>query len=143
MSDGPESPRLASQETPMTASLVLTSAVAFLLGETLADEKRLSEKQKIEALVKHVEEMKDASFVRNGTKYDAKTAATFLRRKWKSNESAIKTARDFIEKVASVSSTSGKPYMIRRKNGKETKSGDYLLAELKKIEAPADKKPAK
>ena len=127
----------------MTASLLLPSAVAILLGGSLADEKNLSEKQKIEALITHIEELKDASFVRNGTEYDAKTAATFLRRKWKSNESAIKTARDFIQKVASVSSTSGKPYMIRRKNGKESKSGEYLLAELKKIEAPAEKKPAK
>ena len=127
----------------MTASLLLPSAVAILLGGSLADEKNLSEKQKIEALITHIEELKDASFVRNGTEYDAKTAATFLRRKWKSNESAIKTARDFIQKVASVSSNSGKPYMIRRKNGKESKSGEYLLAELKKIEAPAEKKPAK
>jgi hypothetical protein len=127
----------------MTTALVLPSTVALLLSGAFADEKKLSEKQKIEALVKHVEEMKDATFVRNGTEYDAKAAATFLRRKWKSNESTIKTARDFIEKVASISSSSGKPYMIRRKNGKETRSGVYLLAELKKIETPPEDKPAK
>jgi Family of unknown function (DUF5329) len=126
----------------MTASFFLTSALALLLNIP-AEDKKLSEKQKIEALIKHVEELKDAVFVRNDTEYDAKTAATFLRRKWKSNDSAIKTARDFIEKAASVSSTSGKPYMIRRKNGKETKSGVYLLAELKKIEEPPKDKPVK
>ena len=126
----------------MFTLLLLPSVLALTLAAP-AEEKKLSEKQKIEALIKHVEEMKDAVFVRNDTEYDAKTAATFLRRKWKSNDSAIKSARDFIEKAASVSSTSGKAYMIRRKNGKETKSGVYLLAELKKIESPRNDKPAK
>jgi hypothetical protein len=106
-------------------------------------EGKQTESQKIEALVKHVEGLKDAKFVRNGTEYDAKTAGTFLRRKWESNKREIKTARDFIDKAASASSTSGKPYLIRYKSGKETKSGDYLLAELKKLEQSADgkKKP--
>jgi hypothetical protein len=41
---------------------------------------------------------------------------------------------DFIEKVASVSSTSGKPYVIRFKDSHEVKCGDYLKEELKKLE---------
>jgi hypothetical protein len=65
------------------------------------------EKQKIETLIKYVAEMNDAKFVRNGASYDAKSAATFLRRKWATNDSAVKTARDFIDKIASVSGTSG------------------------------------
>ena len=105
-----------------------------------ADEKPKTEKQKIEALIKHVEILKDAVFVRNDKEYDAKTAAKFLRGKWDSNKSDIKTAKDFIEKAASVSSTTGKPYLIRRKDGKETKSGEYLRAELKKLEQPPDEK---
>ena len=48
----------------------------------------------------------------------------------------FKVARDFIEKVASFSGTSGKPYLIRFKDGSETKSRDFLLADLKKIEKP-------
>jgi hypothetical protein len=99
-----------------------------------ADEKPATEKQKIEALIKHVEGLKDAKFIRNGSEYDAKSAARFLRGKWESNESKIKTAKDFIEKAASVSSTTGKAYEIRLKDGKKMKSGEYLLAELKKLE---------
>lgn len=105
-----------------------------------ADEKAASETQKIEALIKHIERLKDAKFVRNDVEYDAKSAAKFLQRKWDSNKAAIRTARDFIEKAASVSSTSGKPYLIRFKSGKETKSGDYLRAELKKLEKRTDEK---
>ena len=55
----------------------------------------LSERQKIEALIKYVGEMSDAKFVRNGSTYEAKTAALFLRLKWKVNDSEVKTARDF------------------------------------------------
>ena len=58
----------------------------------------------------------------------------FLRGKWEANDAEVKTARDFIDKVASVSGTSGKPYLIRFKDGREIKSQEFLLAALKKIE---------
>ncbi len=120
----------------VTLALVLTG---FTRGLAAAD-KPASEKEKIEALIKHVEELKDAVFIRNGTEHDAKTAAKFLRAKWESKEAEIKTAKEFVEKIASASSTSGKPYLIRLKAGKETKSGEYLMAELKKLEKDKDKK---
>jgi hypothetical protein len=101
--------------------------------EKKTDGKSLSEKEKIEALIKHVEGMQGAVFVRNGKEYDAKTAGKFLRGKWE-RDSDVKTARDFIEKIATTSSTSGKPYLIRFKDGKEVKSGEYLTEELKKLE---------
>jgi hypothetical protein len=96
-----------------------------------------SEKQKIEALIKHVEELKDAKFVRNGVEYDAKTAGAFLRGKWEANAAAIKTAQDFVDKAATTSSTTGQPYLIRFKDGKETKSGEHLRAELMKLSPSA------
>jgi Family of unknown function (DUF5329) len=92
-----------------------------------------TEPEKIEALIRHVEGLVDAKFVRNGVEYDAKTAGQFLRGKWKAQESSIKTAKDFIEQVASQSSTTGKPYLIKLPN-KEWKSSEYLAAELKKLE---------
>jgi hypothetical protein len=102
---------------------------------TMAQEEPAREKEKIESLIKHVEGLADAKFVRNGREYDAAIAARFLRGKWEANATENKTAEDFIAKSASVSSTSGKPYLIRFKNGKETKSGDYLRGELKKLES--------
>ena len=63
------------------------------------------------------------------------------RGKWGANESKIKTAKDFIEKAASASSTTGKAYLIRFKDGKEVKSGDFLRAQLEKLEkVPGDKR---
>ena len=100
-----------------------------------------AERQKIEALIKYVGDLKDSKFVRNGSTYDVSTAVRFLRGKWDSNESSVKTARDFIDKVASISGTSGKPYLIRLKDGKEIPSREFLAAELQKIEsAPIDRR---
>jgi hypothetical protein len=118
--------------------LVLVLAGLFLIRPfaTASAAEPLTEKQKIEALIEHVGGLKDATFVRNGKEYDAKTASVFLQRKWEAQEDKVKTAHDFIEKIASASSTSGKPYLIRFKDGKEVKSGDYLQEELKKLEEP-------
>ena len=112
------------------ALTLVSGDLSFVEAQTLPN----SEKQKIEALIKQVANLKDAKFVRNGSAYNADSAATFLRRKWGANESEVKTARDFIDKVASFSGTSGKPYLIRFKDGGEIKSRDFLLAQLKKLD---------
>jgi hypothetical protein len=117
----------------LTFAFLLSSVVGIappLYCQTLPS----AEKQKIEALIKSIGSMSDAQFIRNGSAYDAKTAATFLQRKWQANDAEVKTARDFIDKVATLSGTSGKPYLIRFQDGRELKSRDFLLAELKKIE---------
>ena len=89
-------------------------------------------KAKIEALISHIQGLENATFVRNGSEYSAANAAKFLRAKWERNDKEVKTATDFIAKVASASGTSGKPYVIRFKDGKETPCGEYLTALLKK-----------
>ena len=114
-----------------TVLLVLTLATPTLL---LAQAPDPAEIQKIEILIKQVRALKDARFIRNGASYSADNAATLLRRKWQANESNVKTARDFIDKVASFSGTSGKPYRIRFKDGREIESQEFLVAELRKIE---------
>ncbi len=109
-------------------------AVALVAGPVTEDkERKMTEKEKIEALIKHVERLKDAKFTRNDVEYDAETAAKFLRGKWESREKEVKTAMDFIEKVGSASSTSGKPYTLQLKDGKPMKSGAYLREQLKKL----------
>lgn len=113
----------------MFAFALTSSALSMVQAQTLPN----SEKQKIEILIQQVANLKDAKFVRNGSAYSADSAAYFLRRKWEANESEVKTARDFIDKVASFSGTSGKPYLIRLKDGAEIRSRDFLLAQLKRL----------
>jgi len=105
-----------------------------------AQEQSLTEKEKIEALIAHVKDMKDAKFVRNDKEYDAGSAARFLRYKWDDLDAQVKTASDFIEKVASFSATTGKPYLIRFKNGTQIQSDKYLREALQKLDkAPGEK----
>ena len=113
------------------AFTLASGGLSFVQAQTLPN----SEKQKIEALIKQIANLKDAKFVRNGSAYNANSAAVFLRRKWEANESEVKTALDFIDKVASFSGTSGKLYLIRFKDGGEIKSRDFLLAQLKKLDS--------
>ncbi len=133
--------KLANIHSVRVACAVIWCLLLFAFASPVrADEKKeLTEKQKIEALIKHIEEMKDAKFVRNDSEYDAKTAARFLRGKWEANDRKVKTAQDFIEKIASISSTTEKPYLIRLKDGKEIKTSEYLPTVLKKLQAPADR----
>ena len=116
-------------------ALVLLGVVANGFSAEISAE----ETRKIEALIAQVQTLKDATFVRNGSDYDAKTAARFLRGKWSSNESEIKTAQDFIAKAATGSSTSGKPYLIRFKGGREVPCAEYLKGELEKMATPKGK----
>lgn len=127
-------PNLIFRNLILTTSLMLL--LTFMPQAAQSDEKPLTETEKIEALLKQVEGLKDAVFVRNGSEHDAKTAAKFLRGKWEKQGKDIKTAADFIEKIASKSSTSGQPYVIRFKDGHEVQCSDFLKAELKKLEAP-------
>ncbi len=114
-------------------SLVGLVMVGLVMDEPVGKSKGLqnTEKGKIEYLIKQVEGLKKAKFVRNDQEYDAPSAATFLKRKW-ANDKSIKTVEDFLTKIATSSSTSGKPYLIRFQDGKETKSIEWFQAELQK-----------
>jgi hypothetical protein len=119
-------------------ALSIASVLIFSINTVgLAGDLSSDERQKIETLLELVAELKDIKFVRNGRAYDSQTAATFLRRKWEANDARVNSARDFIDRIASISSSSGQPYLMRFKDGVEVTSQDYLLAELTRIETAA------
>jgi Family of unknown function (DUF5329) len=119
-------------------ALILTIAatvLALAVGPAAlraADLAPFEEKQ-IEALIATIEGMTDAAFIRNGRPYGAAAAAVFLRRKWRHQEADIRSADDFIEKAASFSSTTGRPYLIRFSNGRETACSTFLRTELSRL----------
>ena len=119
---------------PYSRFPVLLCLISLILavcpGFASASELPSAEIKKIEALIFGVERMADAVFIRNGKQYNTDLAAEFLRRKWKSCRSEIRSAADFIEKVASFSSTTGKPYSIRWRNGQERLSAEFFRAQL-------------
>jgi len=110
--------------------LILTVGIGLASASDLSS----AEKRKIEVLISGVEQMTDAVFIRNGRNYNAPVAAEFLRRKWKSRRSEIHSAADFIDKVASCSSTTGKPYSIHWRDGTERLCTEYFRAQLSLLE---------
>lgn len=93
----------------------------------------LSEDDKIEALIAALAELKDATFIRNGESHDVAEAIEHMRRKWNWKAAEIKTAEDFIRIAATGSSMSGKPYVIRFADGRETPSGEWFRKKLADI----------
>lgn len=88
----------------------------------------------IEFLLKYVEGA-NVRFIRNGAEYGPKEAADHLRQKLSSAGERVKTAEDFIEGLASKSSVSGKPYLIKTADGKIVPAAEWLgkaLAEHRK-----------
>lgn len=93
----------------------------------------INEEQKIEKLILFIENS-DAKFIRNGSEYSAKEAAEHLRMKRRKAGSKIKTAKDFIDHIASKSYMSGEPYQMKFSNGSVINTRDILYHELKKLE---------
>ena len=89
----------------------------------------------INKLIRHVEVQQGMKFIRNGTEYSCEEAARFLRGKMDAMGAEVTSARDFIERIASKSSMSGKPYHVRFSDGRLIPSAQFLGDELKRLEA--------
>ena len=116
------------------ALLMFIALSGMAQAQTAVLVKPLTEDQKIEKLIASVEKATNIQFYRNGSYHDATTAASHLRLKRKKAGNGVKTASDFIEKLASKSSMTGEEYKIKYSTGKEVKARDYFYAQLKLIE---------
>jgi Family of unknown function (DUF5329) len=74
-------------------------------------------------------------FYRNGTWHDSKAAQEHLRDKYKylAADNMINTTEDFIEKAASISSFSGKPYQVKCAGAEPVMSNQWLRDELVRL----------
>jgi hypothetical protein len=105
-------------------------AVMFLLaamGLRAADSDSLN--ATVERLLKTVEKS-DAKFIRNGDEHSGKEAAEHMRRKYDHFKKSIKTPEDFIEKCATKSELSDKPYQIKTADGKMMTAKDWMMGLL-------------
>ena len=105
---------------------------ALVLATRMGVAKEISpeEMARIDHLCEAVARSKGMYFVRNGKAYSPDDAATFLREKLKAMGVEVTTAEEFIDKIATKSSMSGKPYSVRFADGREMPSADFLRAEL-------------
>ena len=68
----------------------------------------------------------DCVFVRNGKEYDAQDAEAHLRMKYRRGKRYAPTTEKFIERLASMSSMSKKPYFIECGDEQRVPSGQWL-----------------
>jgi len=93
-----------------------------------------AEAARIEHLIRYVEAQQQVKFVRNGTGYSCQEAALFLRGKLDKMGANVTTAAQFIDQIASRSSTSGQAYLIRHADGKTVPAAQFLNEELKRMD---------
>ncbi len=87
----------------------------------------------IQGLIQAVAES-GCEFDRNGTRYSAKDAAQHLELKYSRGKRHVKSAEDFIQRLASKSSWSGNPYQMICE-GEAEPAGDWLSATLIELRA--------
>ena len=118
-------------------------AAAVMLGPIQAEAGKNSEGAMdgdLGATITHLLEYirtSDVVFIRNGKEHSAEDAAGHIGKKYNHYKKKIWTPEDFIEKSATRSMMSGKPYQVRLKDGTVMAASDWLLAELERYRNPA------
>jgi hypothetical protein len=104
-----------------------------LLLSSSAQALPLQEETRVNALLSELEKRSTLVFIRNGDTYSAAEAVEHLKLKLSHTRDRLQTAEQFIDKVASSSSISGKPYLVRESGKGEQKAGDFLHELLRQI----------
>ena len=104
--------------------ILLTGPIAAALADTAAD-------TEIRALIQAVAES-GCEFNRNGSLHSAEAAAEHLELKYSRGKRYANSAEAFIDRLASKSSWSGKPYQMVC-DGEEQPAGDWLTATLEEF----------
>jgi len=111
-------------------------AALFLVAAADAASRPPAEQAAIDWLISQVKSS-DAVFIRNGVEYNGEKAAAHIKMKLSFAGKRVQTARDFIKGVASRSETSGKPYEIRPRDGKQQPLEKWLMEKLSIYEKEA------
>ena len=112
-----------------TVGLVLLISLLPAVAASAAD--NLQEKE-IEQLLSFVGDS-GCDFIRNGKRHESGEAESHLRMKYSKARRYIDDAQDFIDRIASKSSWSGKPYQVQCPEQPARSSGPWLHAALQDI----------
>lgn len=107
--------------------LVIFSLLLYLGLHADPDSKSQKE---IDHLLDYIKKS-NVTFIRNGDEHNAEEAAKHIQSKFERFKKKINSAEDFIEKCATKSELSGKPYEIKLTDGTKMETSKWLLAELK------------
>lgn len=122
-------------------SLFCLAAVLSVAGKTVGSPAwgaegphRPSELERIAALLDAVERS-GVKFIREGKEYSAKDARKHLERKLRYAGDRVKTAEEFIDGIATRSSTTGRPYLVRLPAGEKVESAVWFRQRLTELDS--------
>lgn len=119
---------------PNERCIILTIGILALFS-TAATAMDAAETRKTEWLINRVAALEEAVFIRNGDSHSPREAADHLRYKWEKAGSRVNTAEEFVEKVASRSYLSGRPYLIRFPDGRTEPTAEVFKRWLSAYDA--------
>lgn len=99
----------------------------ILCDAVLPQEEREEEdlEQTIAYILNYVSDS-ECIFIRNGREHKAEEASRHMKRKYEHYKKNIKTPEDFIRLAGTKSILSGRPYMVRMKDGREITCAEWL-----------------
>jgi hypothetical protein len=127
---------------PSSFRLLRTALFALLLAAVAALAQATpsaSEQKLIDTLILRVSNMKSMTFMRNGDEHNAADAAKHMQAKFDHFKDEIVTAEDFIDRCASRSEMTGKPYQVKMPNGAVKDAKEFLNAELRTLRKGSSK----
>ena len=114
----------------MKAARILLVGILLTAGVAMAQDAETE----IEYLLSEIG-ASGCTFVRNGDSHSAEDAEDHLRTKYRRGKRYADTAEKFIERLASKSSISRKPYWIQCPGEARVESGAWLFAKLADLRA--------
>jgi len=119
----------------MALPTAMTLAALFLLTPCLLMGEQIDTVDKtVPYLINHVSGS-GLIFIRNADRYTSVEAAEHMGNKYRHFREDIKTAEDFIERCASRSLLSGKPYLVINEQGEQVRTSEWLEAALAEYRA--------
>lgn len=98
-----------------------------------------AEEKLIDTLIHRVSKMTAMVFLRNGNEYTAADAAKHMQAKYDYFKKELATAEDFIERCASRSEMTGRPYKVKLTDGAVRDANEFLNSELRALRQQAKK----
>ena len=122
------------------STILITVLFSGVLGQTTAASVANEE---IGYLLGHLERSRCVVY-RNGRWYNASEARAHLEKKYRDilDRGLVTTTEDFINRAATVSSMSGKPYQVKCDAREQISSAEWLTTELQQLrKAPVATEP--
>lgn len=105
---------------------ILCAVMALFLTLPAFAKLNAYQEARINAMLDALGQKMDLIFVRNGDAHTCEEAVSHLRLKLGNTRNRIDTAEQFIDKVASSSSITGKPYIVRIPGKSDENAQPYL-----------------